>query len=58
MKVYFLIWEYFRSDQNVQTRKVKLAYFEKIQNRNIQMLKYSEGESSQNDKLKVFSPDL
>lgn len=58
MKIYFLIWEYFKSKQNVRTRKVEQAYFEKIQLRNIQMLKYSEGETSQLDKLKVFSSDL
>jgi len=58
MKIYFLIWEYFKSNQHVQTRKVNQAYFEKIQTRNLQMLKYSEGELSQKDKLKVFAPDL
>jgi len=58
MKIYFLIWEYFKSNQHVQTRKVNQAYFEKIQKRNIQMLKYSEGELTEKDKLKVFSPDL
>ena len=58
MRIYFLIWEYFKSNPNVQTRMVKQAYFEKIQLRNIQMLKYCEGEPSQHDKLKVFSHDL
>ena len=58
MKIYFLIWEYFKSNKNVQTRKVSEEYFEKIQYRNIQMLRYSEGESTQNDKLRVYSNDL
>ena len=58
MKIYFLIWEYFKSHQNVQTRKVNQFYFEKVQTRNIQMLKYSEGEPSQHDKLSLFAHDL
>ena len=58
MKIQFLIWEYFKQNKNVQTKKVTKAYFEKIQNRNIHMLQYVEGEPGQNDRLKIYSSDL
>ncbi|NLO69872.1 MAG: hypothetical protein GX102_02755 [Porphyromonadaceae bacterium] len=58
MKIYFLIWEYFKQYKNLPTKKVTEAHFEKIQNRNIQMLQYIEGEPEQNDKLKIYSDDL
>jgi hypothetical protein len=29
MKLYFLIWEYFKTDKNVQINQVSEAYFEK-----------------------------
>ena len=46
MKSYFLIWEYFKDNKNVQTKKITKKLFEKIHDRNISMLKYAEGESS------------
>lgn len=45
MKSYFLIWEYFKDNKNVQTKKITEKLFEKIHDRNILMLKYAEGES-------------
>ncbi|MEJ7736094.1 MAG: hypothetical protein WKF97_01595 [Chitinophagaceae bacterium] len=44
MKIYFLIWEYFRPYSNVQTKKVTEDYFETIQSKHIDMLQYAEGE--------------
>ena len=58
MKIYFLLWEYFRSNKNVQTKKITEAHFEKVQDRNIEMLKYIQGETDQSDKLDVYSYDL
>jgi hypothetical protein len=58
MKIYFLIWEYFRPSKNVQTKQVTKTYFEKIQDRNIEMLKYIEGEHKQDGKMNVYSYDL
>jgi len=58
MIIYFLIWEYFKIKNTLPIKKVTEMDFEKIQNRNIQMLKYSDGESSHNDKMKVYSNDL
>ena len=58
MKIYFLIWKYFRANKNVQTNQVTETYFEKVQNRHIKMFKYIEGEPKQNDKIDVYSHDL
>jgi len=58
MKLYFLIWEYFRSNKNVQTKKITEADFEKVQDRNIEMLRHLQCEEYQSDKLNVFLNDL
>ena len=58
MKIYFLVWEFFRLKPKVQTIKVTESNFNKILNRNIKMLKYSEGESKERDKLEIFAYDL
>lgn len=58
MKIYFLIWIYFRSKKNVQTKPVTENYFEKIQDRHIKMLKYVEDETAENDKINIYSNDL
>lgn len=58
MKIYFLIWEYFKHNKNVKTKKVTAAYFEQVQNRNIRMLHYAEGEHEHHDKLNIYSNDL
>ncbi len=58
MKIYFLIWEYFRSNPNIQKKQVSQAYFEKAQAKNIEMLKYGEGEPGKLEKTKVYSYNL
>lgn len=58
MKIYFLVWEYFRLHPNIQKSQVTEADFSKIQKQNIEMLKYSEGEPSENDKLSLYATDL
>lgn len=58
MKIYFLIWEYFRSNPNFQKKQVSQAFFERIQTKNIGMLKYSEGEPGKLEKRKIYSNDL
>ena len=58
MKIYFLVWEYFRLNPNVQTKRVTESYFTKIQKRNIEMLRYSEGELKENYKSEIYSYDL
>lgn len=58
MKIYFVVWEYFRLNPNVQTKQVTESFFNKIQKRNIEMLKYSEGESTENEKSEIYSSNL
>ncbi len=58
MKIYFLIWEYFRGNKNVLTKKLTQAIYEKIQNRNIQILKNSETIKSKTARKKVYNDDL
>jgi len=58
MKIYFLIWEYFKQNKNVKTKKVTEAFFENILNRNIQMLKYVDGETEQHEIQKIYVNDL
>ena len=58
MKIYFLIWEYFKQNKNIPKKRVTETYFDKIQNRNIQMLKYVEGEHEEDERLKIYSNDL
>ena len=58
MKIYFIIWEYFRCNKNVQTKKVTEAHFEKVQLRNVKMLSYIEGETEHNNKLNIYAYDL
>jgi hypothetical protein len=58
MKIYFLIWEYFRLNKNVQTKKVTETNFETLQRKHLEMLQYAEGEPGQLEKMEVFSSDL
>lgn len=58
IKISFLIWEYFRSNPNVHKKKVTQTCFEKAQAKNIEILKYAEGESNGRAKMKVYSYDL
>jgi hypothetical protein len=52
MKIYFLIWEYFKKNPNRRVKQVTERDFETAQRRNIQMLKYAEGETEESrDKL-------
>ena len=58
MKIYFLIWEYFRPNNNVQTKKITEAYFEKIQDKHIEMLQYVQGEPGYSERMQVYISDL
>lgn len=57
MKIYFLIWEYFRSNQNLRKSKVTQTQFEEVQRRNMYMLYYSEGESEES-RDKIYTDEL
>lgn len=58
MKIYFLVWEYFRLNPGVQTSQVTEEWFYKIQKKNIDMLKYIEGEPKEDDKVEIYARDL
>lgn len=58
MNIYFLTWEYFKANKNLRIRKVIKSDFENIQRKNVQMLKYSEGEPTPNEMNLVFTNDL
>ncbi len=57
MKIYFLTWEYFKSNQNLPKKKVTQNKFEKVQRKNMSMLRYSEGESEKS-RDKIYTNEL
>ena len=58
LKISFIIWEFFRKDQNVLDKKVTEAHFLKVHNKQIEMLRYMEGEPTKKEKGKVVSYDF
>ncbi|MGF7138314.1 hypothetical protein [Roseimarinus sediminis] len=58
MKLYFLVWEYFKWNPNLQKKQVTESNFNQIQKRNIEMLRYTQDEQNENDKLKIYSSDI
>lgn len=58
MKIIFLIWEYFKNSNQAEKAKISESQFERIQQRNIHMLKYLEGEQGQSEKLELIALDL
>ena len=58
MKIYFLVWEYFKLNPNLQTKQVTESYFNKVQKKNIEMLRYTQDEPKENDILEIYSSDL
>lgn len=58
MKIYILIWEYFKDNKRVLTNKLTESDFERIQSENIQMLDYATGESTWKETMEIYSADL
>jgi len=58
MKIIFLIWEFFKNHSQIEQIKVSESQFMRIQQRNIHMLKYFEGEQGKNAKMEFISTDL
>lgn len=58
MKLYFLVREYFKWNPNLQKKQVTESNFNQIQKRNIEMLRYTQDEPNENDKLKIYSSDI
>jgi hypothetical protein len=58
IKIGLLIWEYFRENKNIRNKKLTEQHFERIQKRNLGMLKYLEGESDPAELLNITAIDL
>jgi hypothetical protein len=58
MKVVFLIWEFFKNHSQIEHQKISETQFERIQQRNVYMLKYYEGEKGESAKMDVVAADL
>ena len=58
MKIIFLIWEFFKNNSQINQTKISESQFERIQQRNIYMLKYYEGEQGQKASTEFTSTDL
>lgn len=58
MRIIFLIWEFFKNQNQINITKISEAQFERIQQRNIYMLKYYEGEQGDKDKMEFVSADF
>lgn len=58
VKIIFIIWEYFKNFEQIYKIKVSEKQFEKIQQRNIHMLKYFEGENGENAQYNLVKSDL
>ena len=58
IKIHLIIWIYFRSNKNVRSKKVTQANFEKMSQRNFQMLKYNDGEKSLSARSEIYGNNL
>ena len=58
MKVYFLIWEYFKTNKDIRAKKVTKEMFEKVQNKHLQMLQYIKSDLSQQEKMQIYSNEF
>lgn len=57
MRIYLLVWEYFKSNKNLPKKKVTQTQFEEVQRQNMYMLHYSEGESEES-RDKIYTDEL
>lgn len=57
-KIIFIIWEYFKQIKIVRRVKVTQSLFEKIQLRNMHLLKYIEGEPGHERKSNLIAFDF
>ena len=58
IKIYLLIWEYFRTSKKVQTIKVTQEHFETTQAKFFSMLQYIEGEPREVNKSRIYEADF
>lgn len=58
MKLYFIMWEYFKSNNRIPANKITEADFVRIEEKTIQMLKYAQGEPTEEQRNLLYSDDL
>jgi len=58
IKLYLIIWEFFKDKKNITKIKLTEIQFEETQNRNIEFFKYLGGEKSKRDFINTTSLDL
>ncbi len=58
MRLYYMVWEYFKLKENIPAKKIGEKDFEKVQNRHIEMFKYTTKEESASDRMNIYSNDL
>jgi len=58
MKLYFIMWEYFKSNSRIPANKITEDDFVRIEKKNIQMLEYAQGEPTEEQRILLYSDDL
>jgi hypothetical protein len=58
IKLYFLIWKYFKIIKPGKRPRITESDFTKIERRNIQMLTYADGETNETDKQEIYGADI
>lgn len=58
IKVYLIVWEYFKDKRNIKKRQLTDMQFEEAQKRNIDFFQYLDAEKSEKDFINTISIDL
>lgn len=58
IKIGMLIWEFFKDKNGIKTQKVTQKQFERLQKRNVYLLKYLEGEPDLSEQSNITGIDL
>jgi len=58
IKVYLIVWEYFKDKRNIKERQLTEMQFEEAQKRNIDFFKYLDTERSKEDFINTTSINL
>lgn len=58
IKIGMLIWEFFKDKKGIKTKKVTQKQYERIQKRNVYLLKYLEGEPDMSEQSNIIAIDI
>lgn len=58
IKIYLLIWKYFKALKRIPQKKITQKFYEKNQRKTLNMLKYSEGEPNQQAQREIYFNDF